>query len=164
MKSLIIIRHAKSDWDNASLKDFDRPLNKRGKRDAPEMAKRLLEKKVAIDAFVSSTAVRAFITCKLIAQEYGIKEKDLILKPELYEASASVFYDVIHDIENKHNCIAIVAHNPAVTYLANQLSNTRIDNMPTCGVFAVRCNIDDWKNFSDEQNEFWFFDYPKNEF
>ena len=79
MKSLLIIRHAKSDWDNSSLNDFDRPLNKRGKRDAPEMAKRLLGKKISIDAFVSSPALRAFTTCKIIAQEYGIKRIRFLL-------------------------------------------------------------------------------------
>jgi phosphohistidine phosphatase len=162
MKSLFIIRHAKSDWEDASLRDFDRTLNKRGKRDAPEMAKRLLDKNVKIDAFISSPAVRALTTCKLFAKEFDYKEKDIILAPQLYEAPASAYYDVIHKTGDDFKSIAIFAHNPGATAFVNNLTNTRVDNMPTCSVFAVKCDIKHWKDFSDGNNEFWFFDYPEN--
>lgn len=162
MKSVLIIRHAKSDWDNASLTDFDRPLNKRGKRDAPEMAKRLLNRKIVIDGFISSPAVRALTTCKIFAEEFGYREKDIILRPDIYEAPASAYYDVIRDTKDNFDTIAIFGHNPGATNFVNRITNTRLDNMPTCAVFAIKSNIRYWKDFSDENNQFSFFDYPKN--
>lgn len=161
MKSLIIIRHAKSSWDFSTLNDFDRPLNERGHKDAPMMAKRLLDKKIAIDAFISSTAKRAFTTASYFAEAYNVKEQHIIKVPELYHAAPSVFYDVIETINDGFNTIAVFSHNPGITDFVNQLTNARIDNMPTCGVFAVTIHTESWKNFADAEKEFWFFDYPK---
>lgn len=161
MKSLIIIRHAKSSWDFSTLNDFDRPLNERGHKDAPMMAKRLLDKKIAIDAFISSTAKRAFTTASYFAEAYNVKEKNIIKVPELYHAAPKVFYDVIETVNDTFNSIAVFSHNPGITDFVNQLTNARIDNMPTCGVFAVTIQTESWKNFAAAEKEFWFFDYPK---
>ena len=150
MKYLILIRHAKSEWGDTSFNDFDRPLNERGKRDAPEMANRLAEKKISIDAFFVSPAKRAAKTAKAFAEVLDIKKKNIIFKEELYLASPSVFYD------------AIFSHNEGITYFANQLTDARIDNIPTCGVFAIKVNCDKWKDFKEAKKEFWFFDYPKS--
>src|SRR5574338_873525 len=91
MKTLLLIRHAKSSWDDVSLSDFDRPLNDRGKRDAPIMAERLSEKNIEIDTFVSSPAKRAARTAKIFAEEFKMKKDDIVFKTELYMASADVF-------------------------------------------------------------------------
>jgi phosphohistidine phosphatase len=161
MKQLLIIRHAKSSWDLATLNDFDRPLNERGLSDAPTMGKRLLDKHVQIDAFISSTAKRAFTTATLIAETFGLKQKEIIKVPELYHAAPTVFYKVITQVDDKYNSIAIFSHNPGITEFVNQLTNTRIDDMPTCGIFAVTINADNWKDFAEADKSFWFFDYPK---
>lgn len=160
-KLLLLVRHAKSDWGDPSLSDFDRPLNGRGKQDAPVMAHRLLDNKVKIDAFISSPAKRAKKTAAIFAKAYKIKKDDLLFRDELYGASENVFWDVIATADNKSDSIAIFSHNPGLTDFANLLSSTRIDNIPTCGVFAVKADCDKWKNFKEAKKEFWFFDYPK---
>ena len=159
MKSLLIIRHAKSAWDNPLQKDFDRPLNDRGHRDAPMMANRLKEKAIKIDAFVSSTANRALTTATYFAKTYG---KDIIEKPELYHASVSNFFRVIGSLDDQYNTIALFSHNPGITELVNLLTTIKIDDMPTCAVFAVKVSADSWAAFEQATKDFWFFDYPKN--
>ncbi len=100
-KTLFLIRHAKSSWGDPALSDFERPLNDRGKKDAPEIAKRLTEKKIKIDKFVSSPAKRAKQTCKHFAKEFDLKKKDIVLEPKLYEAGEENFYEVIESLKNK---------------------------------------------------------------
>ncbi len=162
MKQLFIIRHAKSSWNYTSLNDFDRPLNERGKHDAPLIAKRLLQKEITVDAFVSSTANRALTTATYFAETFGINKKNIIQIEELYHAPASLFYTVIKNLNNQFSSVALFSHNPGITEFVNQLTEVRLDHMPTCGVFAIECKIKSWKDFSSSNNQFWFFDYPKN--
>jgi phosphohistidine phosphatase len=162
MKQLLIIRHSKSSLDLSVLNDFDRPLNDRGKSDAPIMAKRLLDKKIDINAFISSTAKRAFTTATYFAEAYKQPSKNILQFPELYHASPATFYDVINQISDDFNTIAIFSHNPGITAFVNELTATTIDNMPTCGTFAVTINCNSWAEFKMFKKDFWFFDYPKN--
>ena len=162
MKQLLIIRHAKSSWENLLQKDFDRTLNNRGMKDAPAMAQRILSKGVEIDKFVSSTAVRAFTTATFFAEAYGQKATKIIQIPELYHASEQTFYKTIRNLDDAFNTVALFSHNPGITYFVNSLTDASIDNMPTCGVFAIKASISKWKDFSENNNQFWFFDYPKN--
>lgn len=161
MKILILIRHAKSDWGNPSLDDFDRPLNERGKRDAPVMADRLLEKKINIDAFIASPAKRAKKTATIFASACKKNKTDIIFIDELYGAGENVFYDVVKNAGKKFDSIALFSHNPGITDFANLLTTTRIDNIPTCGVFAVKAECNKWSDFKTAKKEFLFFDYPK---
>lgn len=161
MKTLILIRHAKSDWGNPSLSDFDRPLNERGKRDAPVMAKRLLDKKIKIDHFIASPAKRAAKTAKYFAEAFEFKKDKIDFKEKLYMADSSTFYSTIEKTSDKHETIALFSHNFGITDFANLLTNASIDNIPTCGVFAVKADCDKWKDFKDANKEFLFFDYPK---
>jgi phosphohistidine phosphatase len=163
MKSLLLIRHAKSDWNDASLNDFDRPLNERGKKNAPEMAQRLRSKKIKIDAFISSPAKRAKKTAALFANEFDIKKDDIIFKDELYGAGERVFFELIKKIDDKFKSVAIFSHNPGLTDFANALTLTKIDNIPTCSIFAVKIDIDSWAEFEKAEKTFWFFDCPKSE-
>jgi Phosphohistidine phosphatase SixA len=162
MKSVILIRHAKSSWAEIGLSDFDRPLNDRGKEDAPRMAKRLLDKAVAIDAFISSPAKRAKKTASLFISEYGGHKDDLILVPELYHAGADAFFHAIAQAPSRAKTIAVFSHNPGITDFANQLTDARVDDMPTCAMFAVRADIANWNEFRDAAKQFWFFDFPKS--
>jgi len=162
-KILLLVRHAKSSWDDPSLSDFERPLNERGKKDAPEMAKRLNSKKIKIDAFVSSTAKRARQTCKYFTKEFDPKKKNIVREAKLYEADEQSFYEVIEGFKDKWDNVAAFSHNPGITYFANSLTENRIDDMPTCSVFAVKINTDKWSNFRLAKKEFLFFDYPRIE-
>lgn len=162
MKTLLLVRHAKSDWGNLSLADFDRPLNERGKEDAPAMALRLNTKKIKIDAFIASPAKRAKRTAAIFAKQYGVDKEDIIFRDELYGAATTVFYDVILTADNKFGSIAIFSHNPGITDFANLLTDTRIDNIPTCGVFAIKADCKHWDKFRDAKKEFYFFYYPKD--
>ncbi|HEY4877022.1 MAG TPA: histidine phosphatase family protein [Puia sp.] len=161
MKTLLIIRHAKSSWDTATLSDFDRPLNERGKKDAPAMAKRLLENKVTPELFIASPAKRAKKTAELFIKEFGKSEKEIVFISELYHAPADLFYDIIAKFDDKYNSIAIFSHNPGITDFVNLLTTVQVDNMPTCGIFAVTSPANTWDEFSSAEKEFWFFDYPK---
>ena len=162
MKHLLIIRHAKSSWDLKTLTDFDRSLNERGHQDAPAMAKRLLNQNVAIDLFVSSTANRALTTAIYFAEAYKKSENDIVKVDALYHAMPDVFYKTIEVINNNIDSVAIFSHNPGITEFVNELTSTKIDDMPTCGVFAIKVNSNSWVDFAKSKKEFWFFDYPKN--
>jgi phosphohistidine phosphatase len=162
MKTLLLIRHAKSSWDQPGLSDFDRPLNERGKKDAPEMAKRVKEKGIEIDHLLSSTAKRAKKTAKYFAEGFGFKKEDIKLVEELYGATQSEFLQAVKDIDDKYKTVALFSHNPGITDFASSLTNVRIDDMPTCAVFALQIETDSWKDFQNAEKNFLFFDYPKN--
>ncbi len=161
MKTILLVRHAKSSWENFSVTDEERPLNDRGKKNAPEMAKRLLKKNIAIDAFISSPAKRAKTTAEYFAEEYGVSKKKIILIPELYMAAAAAFINTIQNAPETAETIAIFSHNNGITDFANMLGEARIDNMPTCAVFAVKADIPDWRSFQPGNTTFYFFDYKK---
>jgi len=161
MKTLLIIRHAKSSWDNANLNDIDRPLNDRGKRDGPIMAARLIKAGVRIDLFVSSPAKRARHTAEIFANAFGRKEKDILFVPQLYHAQVQDFKEAVEGLDDQYDNVALFSHNPGITAFANILSSVRLDNMPTCSIFAVTGNAASWKEFLHMGTTFWFFDYPK---
>jgi phosphohistidine phosphatase len=162
-KVLFLVRHAKSSWDTGVLSDFDRSLNERGKKDAPEMAARLKDKKFVIDAFVSSPAKRAKKTAELFCEIYKVPEKSIHFIPELYHAHCSTFFDVVSALDDTFNNVAIFSHNPGITEFANMLSTEiEIDNMPTCSIFGIKVFTNYWANFKMAKKEFLLFDYPKN--
>lgn len=161
MKTLLIIRHAKSSWENDN-NDFDRPLNDRGKRDAPGMAKRLMKAGIRIDLFVSSPAKRAKATAEFFAREYGRSPEEIVFIPELYHAEVQAFKDAVAVLDDRFHTVAIFSHNPGITAFANSLTSVRLDNIPTCGIFAVTSLTTEWKEFSHSEKTFWFFDYPKS--
>jgi phosphohistidine phosphatase len=162
MKTLLIIRHAKSSWDSAEMSDFDRPLNDRGKRDVPVMAQRLIKADVTIDRFVSSPAKRARQTAEIFIEAFGKKRKEIHFIPELYHASLEVFKTVVAGLDDQDDAVALFSHNPGITAFANILSSVRVDNMPTCAVFAVKSQAVSWGDFLSAEPQFWFFDYPKS--
>lgn len=162
MKTLLLIRHAKSDWGHENLSDFDRPLNERGKKDAPAMAERLYKRNVNVDLFLSSPARRAAKTAARFAEAYGITEKDIVFRDELYLPAAATFYPVLEQLPDSISHVAVFSHNNGITDFANELTNARIDNIPTCGIFAVNLYLTHWKEFRNAEKSFWFFDSPKS--
>ncbi|RYY71691.1 MAG: histidine phosphatase family protein [Chitinophagaceae bacterium] len=162
MKTLYLVRHAKSSWGDFTTPDFERPLNERGKKDAPEMAKRLLDKKISIDSFISSPAKRAKSTCKAFCKVYGRDKAEINFIDALYHASVETFNTVAASIDDRYHSAAIFSHNPGITEFVNTLViDVFIDNMPTCAVFAVQINADSWKDFLSAPKQFLFVDYPK---
>ena len=161
MKTLFIIRHAKSDQSFFG-NDFERPLNERGISDAPMMAKRMLDKKIKIEALVASPAIRAKQTAELFAATLKKTDEEIIFISALYHAPAEVFYEVIAALPENLDAVALFSHNPGITYFVNSLQATvEINNMPTCGIFAVQADIKQWSGFVKAKKEFLFFDYPK---
>jgi len=161
LKSLLLIRHAKSSWEDAGLSDYERPLNDRGKKDAPMMAERLYERGIKIDAFVSSPAKRAKKTAEQFAKQYKKEPTELIFKTELYLAGEDTFYSVAEKLNDDLECVAFFSHNPGITDFANSLTDARIDNIPTSGIFAVSIETKKWSKIKEAKKEFLFFDYPR---
>src|SRR3954454_20914455 len=129
MKTLIIVRHAKSSWSDSDKDDHDRPLNSRGKKDAPEMAKRLRKRDIKVDLFVSSSALRAHTTARYFADEYDVSKKDIVLEKKLYLAPAEAYYEVLSKLSDKHEVVAVFGHNPGISDFVNTLSQVHVDDM-----------------------------------
>lgn len=162
MKTLVLIRHAKSSWDDISLADIERALNDRGKNDAKMMAERLHKKDLMPDIFVSSPAKRARKTAKYFLKEFDFDKDNVSIAAQLYEASVKDFYSVIEQIPDTWNTAFLFSHNPGITDFVNDLGCLPVDNMPTCGVFAVELETDRWNEIQMVAKSFLFFDFPKN--
>jgi phosphohistidine phosphatase len=163
MKTILCVRHAKSEWDDPSLSDIERKLTDRGKSDAKMMAKRLQERSIEIDGFVSSTAKRAKKTAKIFMKEFEKDKKKLQVTASLYEASVKDFYNVVESLDDKDKTIALFSHNPGITDFVNSFDTTPVYDMPTCSVYAIKVKTKNWKDFREAKKKFLFFDYPKNE-
>jgi phosphohistidine phosphatase len=162
MKTVYLVRHAKSSWDDPLQKDFDRPLNKRGRRDAPRMGKRLQEREIHPDLLLSSPAERALSSCLLIAEKIGYTLHDVLTDRRLYHAGDDQLMSLICDLNDEHDEVMIVAHNPGLTDFVNRASREPvIDNIPTCGVVALKFPVRSWNSITWGKGEMMFFDFPK---
>lgn len=126
------------------------------------MAKRVRQKVANPDLFISSPAKRALKTARLFAEVFGVDKEDIRLHDALYLAAASTIYQTVALLPDEAGTVLLFAHNPGITEYANMLSNVRIDDMPTCSVFAVAADVPSWKDFGAAEKKFLFFDYPKN--
>ena len=163
MKTLILLRHAKSSWDYPELSDLERPLNKRGRRDAPKMGKWLKNNTGVPDLILSSHSVRTLATISKVGHELGLKGEYYQTNPELYHASPGTLEQIVRSCPDEVDSLLIVGHNPGLTEFANQLCFAHpICNIPTCGIFGIRFKVDQWKKALAENAEFLFFQYPKN--
>ncbi|WP_304130102.1 histidine phosphatase family protein [Ignavibacterium album] len=160
MRQLILIRHAKSSWSNPDLSDFDRPLNKRGKRDLAFMSVLLSQKNITPELIISSPALRTKLTAIEFANKIGYNKNEIIWNKNLYLASYMKILKIIKQIENKINCAIIVGHNPGLTDLQNYLCNEEIDNIPTSGIVSMS-TIKEWKDVESKDFELVFFEFPK---
>ena len=142
MKTLLILRHAKSSWDHPGLRDHDRPLNPRGRRDAPRMGRFLVERDLVPERIVSSTAVRARTTAELAAGEFD-PEVEIETTSDLYLASPDNYVDVVEAMGGAEERLMVVGHNPGITALVWHLTGDG-EHMPTAALAAVELDIDDW--------------------
>jgi phosphohistidine phosphatase len=161
MKILYLLRHAKSSWDNPDLDDFDRPLNKRGEKDAPKMGKRLKKREVVPDIFLSSPAARAIATAKMIAQAIDFPLSNIQSSETLYHATEESLLHILRSIPEKADVVIITGHNPGLTNFANLLQDELIDNVPTAGIAAIRFKVRSWNDVQSKSGKLIFFDYPK---
>jgi phosphohistidine phosphatase len=160
MKALFLIRHAKSSWDDPTLSDPSRPLTRRGERDAAMMGKRLSHRHVRPDVIVSSPAVRALDTARLIARALHYKPKDIVVDARLYASSADALIEVIEALDVTVECVMLVGHNPEFTELAHRFSSG-ITDMPTCAVVRFEFKAKTWKGLGLRRPVSSEFDSPK---
>ncbi|MDE2719548.1 histidine phosphatase family protein [Candidatus Palauibacter polyketidifaciens] len=142
MKTLLILRHAKSSWDHPGLRDHDRPLNPRGRRDAPRLGRFMAEQDLVPDRIVSSTAVRARTTAELAAAEFGA-DVEIETTYDLYGASPDGYIEVAEAMGGTAERLMLVGHNPGITSLVWHLTGEG-EYMPTAALAAVELDIDDW--------------------
>jgi len=161
MKTLTLVRHAKSSWKDRGLSDRDRPLNKRGQHDAPLMARFIVEAGVRPSQIISSPAVRAWTTAKIFARELGYPIEFLQREDGLYLASLDNLLDVVATQDAGFNNLMLFAHNPGMTDFANYLVPGLTNNLPTSGVLSVNLDSDDWMLYDRPQTELVLYDYPK---
>jgi phosphohistidine phosphatase len=147
VKQLILIRHAKSSWDNLALPDHERPLDERGLRDAPRMAQWLVETVRKPDLAIVSTAVRARETAAVFIAAFGLSEHQVVHTKAIYEATVEDLREQIGWLATPEmGTIMLVGHNPTNTFAANQLAGASIENVPTCGVVVIGFNrSQSWK-------------------
>ena len=160
-KRLTLLRHAKSSWKDPELDDRDRPLNKRGERDAPMMGQRMRQKDTRPSLILTSPAKRARQTAKLIAREIGYPLEFLQTEHALYLASPRTILDVIAQQDDSFNDIVVCGHNPGITDLSNRLSGISIDNVPTCGMVIIEADVSHWSELESGHCSLAEFDYPK---
>ncbi len=161
MKTVYLVRHAKSSWDDLSLRDSERPLNDRGLRDAPFMAKILGNKGVRPDAIISSPAVRALTTATFFKNELGLEEEDILIKDEIYESMSATIVKLIQRLPDNFETVMIFGHNPTFTGVANFYTDKFIANIPTCGIARIDADIEDWKEFLPGKAKLTEYHYPK---
>lgn len=162
MKTVFLVRHAKSSWKDSSLKDFDRPLNKRGKRDAPFMGKKLKERQVMPDLILSSPAKRAKKTATSIAAEIGYPRKRIRYDDKMYHSGARALLEIVRNQDDGHGTIMLFGHNPDLGDLAKMLvEKCPVYTIPTTGVYGIRFAVSSWKNVREGKGGTVFFDYPK---
>ena len=164
MKKLYLARHAKSSWKEQDLDDFERPLNKRGKRDAPFIGQKLKEKNILPDLIISSPARRAITTAKKLAEQMGYPEEKIVEDENIYEAGGGELLSIIQRVDDKHNSLMMVGHNPAFTSLHNYIADQYIDNIPTCSVAFIELNVESWKEVEPNTGTLVDFLYPKKYF
>lgn len=161
MKTLTLVRHAKSSWKDPDLADFDRPLNKRGRRDLPVMAQRLAAAGEPPDRIITSPAVRAHETARELAQALGFGTGSLISEPRVYEASQAHLLEILRHQPDACVHLMLVGHVPAVAGLGHALCGVPEGKFPTCGILRMRLPVEHWAEVVEDRGEPLFFDFPK---
>ena len=159
-KTIYLVRHAKSSWEHPGLADIDRPLNNRGKKNAPEMGSRLKNQQIFPDLLISSPAKRAYNTALAMAEEIGYSKEDIVIDDDLYHGGEQSLFDIIRGQNEEYQSIMLFFHNPGITWFSNQLCNFYIANIPTAGVVSIGISTP-WNKVTAGSGELIFFDYPK---
>jgi phosphohistidine phosphatase len=164
MKTLYLVRHAKSSWKYPHLADIDRPLNKRGKRDAPFMGKLLQGKGIVPDVMITSGAVRTELTAAAFVEATNYPLDKLLVNEAVYDATVIGMLEVVKGLKGKWNSAMIFGHNFSYTMFANLYAKPPLDNVPTCGMVAIEFGVDSWSQVTKSNGKVIFFEYPRKYF
>jgi len=156
MKTLFLVRHAKSDWTNPALIDIERFLNERGYNDANKMSTAF---KHQPDLIMTSPAFRAMSTALIFARNLNYNANTICIKQQLYESSVKDYVSVINAIDNRYNTVMLFAHNPTISDVTQQLTQEFPMELPTCAIAGIRFDVTDWKKA--KTGDLFLFDYPK---
>lgn len=161
MKTLVLMRHAKSSWNDAGSNDFDRVLNQRGKADAPLMGQQLAKRSLKIDKIVCSSAARTQETARAVATALAYAPEHILAETKIYAASTQTLFYVAQSLDDAWHTVLLVGHNPGIHWLGEQLSPSKIDEMPTAKMLGFQCPIEHWADLQTGQNQLIFEDYPR---
>ena len=159
-KILYLLRHAKSSWADHSISDFDRPLNKRGIQQAPEIAAILASKDARPQAIISSPANRAFSTAKIMAVALSSDKSKIGSDKRIYEANIQTLMYLIQELDDDLESVLLVGHNPGFSHLVNTLSRQKVAPLPTCSLIQLRLDIEHWNELEAECGELLSADVP----
>ncbi len=162
MKTLYILRHAKSSWKFEELSDHDRPLSKRGRDDAPMMGQELAARNAIPDMILSSPAVRAITTATLVGKELEFDPDDIAIDERIYGADRNDLLEVVQETPEEVDSLLLIGHNDALSEFANMLSPEPVGSIPTTGVLALEFDCESWQKISRDNAKFLFFDFPQN--
>ena len=161
MKTLYIVRHAKSSWNFPELGDEERPLLEKGKKRTRKIIDFLQKKNVSVDLIISSHAIRAHETAKIIAHGIGYPVEDIRLSRQVYHASADSLFDQFFDLRDDISSLMLVGHNPTFTNFANIFLDRKIDWLPTSGIVSITFDTNIWVNLPLAKHNVNFIIYPK---
>jgi phosphohistidine phosphatase len=161
MRLLTLVRHAKSSWEYPELSDFERPLNERGRRDAPLMAERLRRSPPRPDRLVSSPALRAITTAHIFADALSIPRDDIVLQPRIYEASAATLLRIVRGLDDGDRHVMLFGHNPGFSELAHLLADCTFDELPTCAVARFELDVKTWQDVGEDCGQLARYGCPK---
>lgn len=160
MKTLYIVRHAKSSWENPEFDDIERPLLDKGIKKTSRVIEFLKSKKLKVDLIISSPAVRAYETAKLYAPTFAYDPAKIVINDNVYESSTDNLLDVLFELDNDVDSVMIVGHNPTFTDFANQFLDTKIDWLPTSGIVCINFHTNEWQKISITKKTKSFIVYP----
>ncbi|MBL7955962.1 MAG: histidine phosphatase family protein [Flavobacteriales bacterium] len=161
MKTLYLCRHAKSSWADAGMDDFDRPLNERGQRNAPIMAKMFKERGEPVDLIVTSPANRAITTARSFATALGLSGDRFREERAIYLAERGTLAHLVNGLPGHADRVMLFGHNPGFTDVVNYLSDAGISNLPTCGIVRIDFAVNEWQHIIKGSGTLVWFDYPK---
>jgi phosphohistidine phosphatase len=148
MKTLLIMRHAKSSWKHKDQPDLERPLNHRGEKDAPRMGRQLKKKELLPDLIVSSPAVRARLTAEGVADKCGYEKQIQFVEP-LYMAEATQILTTLNEIPDEVNTLLLIGHNPGLEYTVQLLSH-EIVSLPTAAIAYLKVPVERWQDLNEK--------------
>jgi phosphohistidine phosphatase len=162
MKTLYLMRHAKSSWNFDDLTDQERPLNNRGRDDAPAMGQALANRDIRLDLLVSSPAVRAMSTATLVAKQIDYPHDKIEVVERIYGAEVPDLLDIVRHFPDAADSVLLVGHNNTLTDFVNLLSPNQMPELPTAAIVCLKFNTPTWAELDRANAEFYFYDYPKN--
>ncbi|UOQ72753.1 SixA phosphatase family protein [Hymenobacter cellulosilyticus] len=163
MKTLYLMRHAKSSWNFDDLTDQERPLNDRGRTDAPRMGQALAKRNIRLDLLVSSPAVRALSTAALVAKELEYAHNQIQVNDRIYRAEVPDLVDIVRQLPDAADSVLLVGHNPTITDFANVISPSPLNELPTAAIVCIKFDCASWAEIDRSNADFYFFDYPRNQ-